>query len=151
MAASALVGRVLARSAVVLATTRPKRSYQGPAPTRSMALTCLPSPPSTALRKARHALPFPFMLRSATAAQILSAPRKPAPGPVSLKRRSPPKPLGLPETACSAAMLVTKKLNFSLVGEPAPPAPTLPAEPVVDPPVPVPLPEPPALVEPPAL
>jgi NADPH:quinone reductase-like Zn-dependent oxidoreductase len=45
-------------------------------------------------------------------------------------------------------MLVTKKLNFALVGEPAPAVPTLPAAPLVTPPVPVPLPEPAMPAEP---
>src|SRR6478736_2771974 len=131
MAASAPTGRVFARSAALFATRRPNRSYQGPAPMRSIALTCLPSPPSTALRNARHALPFPGMLRSAMVEQILSAPRNPAPEPVSPKRRSPPNPLGLPDTACNALMLVTKKLNLVLDGEPAPAAPVAPEVPVL--------------------
>src|SRR4051812_16787523 len=119
------VGRVVARSTLVMATSRPSRSYQGPAPTRSIALTALPLPPSMTLKKARHVLPLLGMLRSARAAQILSAPRRPAPVPVSPKRRSPPKPAGFPEAACSPAMLVTKKLNFSVEGFPAPLAPAL--------------------------
>src|SRR6478736_5037327 len=131
MAASAPTGRVFARSAALFATRRPNRSYQGPAPMRSIALTCLPSPPSTALRNARHTLPFPGMLRSAMVEQILSAPRNPAPEPVSPKRRSPPNPLGLPDTACNALMLVTKKLNLVLDGEPAPAAPVAPEVPVL--------------------
>src|SRR6478735_8128602 len=127
MAASAPTGRLFATSAALFATRRPNRSYQGPAPMRSIALTCLPSPPSTALRNARHALPFPGMLRSAMVEQILSAPRNPAPEPVSPKRRSPPNPLGLPDTACNALMLVTKKLNLVLDGEAAPAAPVVAA------------------------
>ena len=70
------------------------RSYQGPAPTRSIALTApLPAPSVLALRNARHPLaPDPGIDISAMVAQILSAPRRPAPAPVSPKRRSPPKP-----------------------------------------------------------
>jgi hypothetical protein len=48
------------------------------------------------------------MLRSAIVVHSLSAPRSPAPGPVSPKRRSPPKPCGLPDSSCSAFTLVTK-------------------------------------------
>ena len=115
MAASALPGRSLSRSAFVLATTLPRRSYQGPLPMRSTALTCLPVPSSEALRKARQILlDEPFMLSSAMAAQSLSAPRSPAPAPISPKRRSPPNPSWLLDSFCSEARLVTKKLNLAM-------------------------------------
>ena len=52
---------------------------------------------------------------SATVVQILSAPRRPAPSPVSPKRKSPPKPSGLPDSSCMAFRLVTKKLKGSAV------------------------------------
>jgi hypothetical protein len=71
------------------------------------------------------------MLVSAMLVQILSAPRSPAPAPVSPKRRSPPKPSGLFDKRCNAAQLVTKKLNLSTAGAPPPPelalAPAAPA------------------------
>ena len=61
---------------------------------------------------ARHCLALaPGMLRSAIVAHSLSAPRSPAPGPVSPNRRSPPNPIGLPDSSCSARRLVTKKLK----------------------------------------
>src|SRR5262245_20482827 len=78
------VGRIDIRFAFDVASSRPVRSYQGPSPIRSIALTGVPSPPLVTDRNARHCLPpEPGMLRSAIAVQILSAPRRPAPGPVS--------------------------------------------------------------------
>ena len=78
-------------------------------------------------------LPAPGMLRSAIAAQILSAPRRPAPGPCSPNRRSPPKPSGLPDSSCMALRLVMKKLNFS-----SGMTPVVVVSPVVSPLLPVP-------------
>src|SRR6188768_312119 len=123
MVASAFAGRCCAMSVTVFPNKRPRRSYQGPVPTRSMALTGLPVPSSDALRNARHPFaPAPGILASASVAQILSAPRSPAPAPVSPYRRSPPKPsaplFGNPKPLarrCRPAQLVTKKLNFSVV------------------------------------
>src|SRR6478609_509166 len=124
-------------SVTVFPNRRPKRSYQGPAPTRSMAFTGLPVPSSEALRKARQPLaPAPGMLASASFAQILSAPRSPAPAPVSPYLRSPPKPstplFGKPKSLarrCKPAQLVTKKLNLAVATAPAP------AEPLLEPPL----------------
>src|SRR6478735_5951595 len=119
---------------------RPKRSYQGPVPTRSMALTGFPVPSSEALRKARQPLaPAPGMLASASTVQILSAPRSPAPAPVSPYLRSPPKPsaplFGNPKplaSRCKPAQLVTKKLNFAVATTaPKPALPALPSLPAL--------------------
>src|SRR6187431_885923 len=120
-------------SATAFPNRRPLRSYQGPVPTRSMAFTGLPVPSSEALRNARQPLaPAPFMLASASVVQILSAPRSPAPAPVSPYLRSPPKPsrplFGKPRPLarrCKPAQLVTKKLNFSVATGPAPAEPPL--------------------------
>jgi hypothetical protein len=107
------------------------RSYQGPAPTRSIALTVV------VLRNARQPLaPEPGNEVSAIVVQILSAPARPV---LSPKRRSPPKPSCLPETRRMAAKLVTKKLNFVPVLVPpplltAPPVPDLPPLVVLVPP-----------------
>ena len=77
-----------------------------------------------ALRNARQPFaPEPGIDISAMAVQILSAPRRPAPSPVSPKRRSPPKPFWLPDSVRSAPRLVTKKLKRGI----APPAPVVPA------------------------
>jgi hypothetical protein len=51
------------------------------------------------------------MLFSAMVVQILSAPRSPAPSPVSPKRRSPPKPFWSFASSIRAFMLVMKKLK----------------------------------------
>ena len=76
------------------------RSYQGPAPTRSIAWTV----PVVALRNARHPLaPEPGIDISAIVVQILSAPRRPAPSPVSPNLRSPPKPFWLPDSRAHRA------------------------------------------------
>src|SRR5947207_14582382 len=110
---------------------------------RSIALTWVPLPPSAAERNARQVLvPAPGLLISAIAAQILSAPRRPAPAPVSPKRRSPPKPRLFLDRSCNALRLVAKKLKWAPlpVAPPAapaaPPLPDLPPDPVVAPPVP---------------
>src|SRR6185369_6822957 len=119
MTASAPIGRSAPiKSASVIATSLPAASYHGPLPTRSLACTGPPlGPPLVVLRNARHCLvPAPGMPSSAIALQILSAPRSPAPSPTSPKRRSPPKPSGLPDTALIEARLVTKKLNLSSKG-----------------------------------
>lgn len=66
IAASAFAGRCWAMSATLFPKRRPKRSYQGPVPTRSMAFTVFPVASSDALRKARQPFaPAPGMLASA--------------------------------------------------------------------------------------
>ena len=80
---------LFSRAALFMAKTRPNRSYQGPSPTRSMALTAVPPGPAVTLKNARHVLPLPGIPISATWRQISSAPSSPL---VLPKRRSPPKP-----------------------------------------------------------
>lgn len=110
-------GRVPSSPCVFCATSRPKRSYQGPLPTRSIALTVV------VLRNARHPLAAdPGIELSAIVAQILSAPASPV---LSPKRKSPPKPSCLPDTLRIAARLVTKKLNLPTSPE-VPPLPVAP-------------------------
>ena len=90
-------GRVISSSVRFVATRRPRRSYQGRLPIRSMAWTGPPAgPPAVVLRKARHGLaPAPGIDGSAIVAQILSAPRRPAPSPVSPKREVAAEAVGL--------------------------------------------------------
>jgi hypothetical protein len=112
-----------------MATTRPVRSYQGPVPTRSIAFSL------EVLRKARQPLaPEPANDCSAIFRQISSAPVSPP--------KLPPKPFSLPDSRRTAAKLVTKKLNFSVVTLPPPAAPLAPALP---PPLPPPAVAPPLL------
>ncbi len=66
------VGRSPSSPAVLVVTIRPKRSYQGPEPTRLMAVTV------DVLKNALHTLQFPGILASAIAVQILSAPVRPS-------------------------------------------------------------------------
>jgi hypothetical protein len=70
-----------------------------------MALTAPPpAPPLGALRNARHIFtPEPGIEVSAMVVQILSAPRRPAPSPVSPKLKSPPKPSVEPDNLVRAA------------------------------------------------
>ena len=84
IAASASEGRKPIRFALFAENSRPMRSYQGPAPIRSIALTAGAVPMAGALRNACHPFaPDPGIDISAIAVQILSAPRRPAPSPVS--------------------------------------------------------------------
>ena len=84
MAGSASVGRVAIKLVRFAEKSRPIRSYQGPLPIRSIALTIGVVAVAGALRKACQPFaPAPGIDISAIAAQILSAPRSPAPSPVS--------------------------------------------------------------------
>ncbi|MGC4091290.1 MAG: hypothetical protein QM756_26115 [Polyangiaceae bacterium] len=46
----------------------------------------------------------------------MSAPRSPAPSPVSPKRKSPPKPSALPDSVRTEPTLIKKKLNLARFG-----------------------------------
>ena len=131
-------GRVLASSVRFFAIVRFRRSYQGPLPTRVIALTF------DVVRKARQVRQFPGRLSSATCVQSLSAPVKPSAVPY---RKSPPQPLVLPLNACAnlnmRARLATKKLKQLLS-----PAVQVALEIGV---APAQTPEPPAVEEPPTL
>src|SRR6187401_248208 len=84
IAGSASDGRKPIRFALLAENRRPIRSYQGPAPIRSIALAAAADPIAGALRNACQPLaPDPGIDISAIAVQILSAPRRPAPSPVS--------------------------------------------------------------------
>src|SRR6478609_6005685 len=111
-------GRSINSPAVLLAMMPSLRSYQGPAPMRSMALTVV------VLKKALQPFaPDPGTAASAIRVQIASAPARPP--------RSPPNPFSLLDSRRMASRLVTKKLKCAVA--PAPPAPLAPALPVCPP------------------
>ena len=101
------------RSTVRAGRTRaPRRSG------RSRRPVCRPPLPRRSGTRATSCSPRPEGSSRRLSRRFLSAPRRPAPGPVSPKRKSPPKPSWEPDCSRMATMLVTKKLNFSVVPPP---------------------------------
>ncbi len=98
----------------------------------------MPPGPLATLSNARQVLlPAPGLPISAARRHSSSAPDSPSGLP---KRRSPPKPSGLPDSTVSARWLITKKLKFEVSGPPEPPPPVSAGAPSGDPPPAPPLP-----------
>ena len=127
MAGSAPTGRVATRSVLVLANRRPRRSYQGPGPTRSMACTGLPVPSLVALRKARQVFcPAPGLAALGDGGADLVGAAQAGVGAGLAIAQVAAEAVGVARQACSALRLVTKKLNLD-VGSTTPPSlPALP-------------------------